>query len=44
MFAWALEAAAPAVAAAMQKEFARHALASDQWIVELAAGGARVLA
>lgn len=44
LFAWALQAAAPAVLAAMSREFTRHSLATDQWVVELGAGGgARVI-
>ncbi len=44
LFAWALEAAAPAVLAAMRREFTRHSLATDQWVVDLGAGGgARVI-
>jgi homoserine kinase len=43
MFAWALEAAAPAVLAAMRREFARHSLATDDWVVELRSAGARVI-
>jgi homoserine kinase len=44
MFAWTLEATAARVLAAMQREFARHSLASDAWVVELASAGARVIA
>jgi homoserine kinase len=43
MFAWALEPSAGAVQAAMQREFARQSLATDAWVVELRAGGARVI-
>ena len=43
MFAWALEAAAPAVLAAMRAAFARHSLASDGWITELRSAGARLI-
>ena len=43
MFAWALEAAAPAVLAAMRREFARHSLATDEWIVGMRSAGARVI-
>ena len=43
MFAWALEAAAPAVLAAMRAAFARHSLATDGWVVELRSAGARVI-
>ncbi|MBV8342472.1 MAG: homoserine kinase, partial [Gammaproteobacteria bacterium] len=42
MFAWALAGDAPAVQAAMQREFARCTLASDAWVVSLASAGARV--
>jgi homoserine kinase len=43
MFAWALAAHAPAVSEAMRGEFARHGLASDQWVVPLRSAGARIL-
>jgi homoserine kinase len=43
MFAWALEAAAPAVLAAMRAAFARHSLATDGWVVGLRSAGARVI-
>jgi homoserine kinase len=43
MFAWTLEASAVSVLAAMQREFTRHSLASDGWVVELASAGARVI-
>jgi len=43
MFAWTLEATAPAVLAAMRREFARQSLATDQWVVELRSAGARLL-
>jgi homoserine kinase len=43
MFAWSLESAAPAVLAAMQREFARHSLATDGWVVQLRSAGARVI-
>lgn len=43
MFAWALDAMAPAVLAAMREAFARHSLATDGWIVELRSAGARVI-
>ena len=43
MFAWALEASAPAVQATMAAEFSRHGLATDQWVVGLDCPGARVL-
>jgi homoserine kinase len=43
MFAWALEATAPKVLAAMREAFARHSLATDEWVVELRSDGARVI-
>jgi homoserine kinase len=43
MFAWALEATAPAVLAAMRREFARQSLATDQWVVEVRSPGARLI-
>ncbi len=43
MFAWALEATAPAVVATMREAFARHSLATDEWVVELRSQGARVI-
>jgi len=43
MFAWTLEATAPAVLAAMRREFARQSLATDQWVVELRSPGARLM-
>jgi homoserine kinase len=43
MFAWALEATAPAVLAAMRREFARQSLATDQWVVEVRSAGARLI-
>jgi homoserine kinase len=43
MFAWALEAAAPAVLAAMRREFARQSLATDAWVVEVRSPGARLI-
>jgi len=43
MFAWTLEAIAPAVLAAMRREFARQSLATDQWVVELRSPGARLV-
>ncbi len=43
MFAWALEATAPAVLAAMRREFARHSLATDHWVVEVRSAGARLV-
>jgi homoserine kinase len=43
MFAWTLAASAPAVLAAMRREFARHSLATDHWVVELSSPGARLI-
>ncbi len=43
MFAWTLEPSAPAVLAAMRREFAARELASDGWITELRGAGARVI-
>jgi homoserine kinase len=43
MFAWALAAAAPAVLEAMRREFARHSLATDGWVVGVPSVGARVI-
>jgi homoserine kinase len=43
MFAWALEATAPGVLASMREAFARHSLATDEWVVELRSDGARVI-
>ena len=43
MFAWAPEAAAAAVLAAMRSAFARHALATDDWVVALRSAGARLI-
>ena len=43
MFAWAREDVAPAVLAAMQREFARQSLATDAWCGEVSTAGARVL-
>jgi len=43
MFAWALEPGAPAVLAAMRREFEAKGLATDGWIVDLAGAGARVI-
>lgn len=43
IFAWALEAHAPAVLEAMSAEFARRSVARDEWIVDLRSGGARVI-
>ena len=44
MFAWGTVATAPAVLAAMQREFARQELLTDAWCVEVNSAGARVLA
>ena len=43
MFAWTLEATAPAVLAAMRRELARQTLATDQWVGELRSPGARLV-
>jgi len=43
MFAWATAAAAPAVASAMQREFARQDLKTDAWSAPVSPDGARVL-
>ena len=43
MFAWAPEAAAPAVLGAMRGAFGRHALATDAWVVEVRSAGARLV-
>jgi homoserine kinase len=43
MFAWALEARAAAVLAAMRSEFARESLATDGWVVEVPSPGARLV-
>ncbi len=43
MFAWTLEAAVPAVLAAMRREFARQSLATDHWVVEVPSAGARLI-
>ena len=43
MFAWTLESTAQAVLAAMRREFARHALATDHWVVEVRSAGARLI-
>jgi homoserine kinase len=43
VFAWTLEAAAPAVREAMRREFARRSLATDEWVIELDSAGARVI-
>ena len=44
MFAWALESRAEEVRAAMRREFARHAVEIDDWIIEHDSLGARVVA
>jgi len=44
MFAWALEARAEAVRAAMRLEFARHDVRIDDWTVRIDSPGARVVA
>jgi homoserine kinase len=44
MFAWALEASAGGVLEAMRREFSRHGLATDGWVVELGSVGARLIA
>jgi homoserine kinase len=43
MFAWALEASAPAVLEAMRREFQAQSLPSDGWIVDMRRAGARVI-
>jgi homoserine kinase len=43
IFAWALEAGAPAVLEAMRHEFQSRGLASDGWIVDMRRAGARVI-
>jgi homoserine kinase len=43
MFAWTLETSAPAVLAAMRREFEARGLAADGWIVELRGAGAQVV-
>jgi homoserine kinase len=43
MFAWCLEAQAPAVSGAMRGAFTRYGLASDEWTVELRSAGARLV-
>jgi homoserine kinase len=43
MFAWAPEAMAPAVLAAMRGAFGRHALATDEWVVAVRSPGARLI-
>ena len=44
MFALTSEAAAPAVLASMRREFGRQALATDHWVIEIRAAGARLIA
>jgi homoserine kinase len=44
MFAWTLESSTEAVRTAMRREFARQALATDDWVVEMSSPGARVIA
>jgi homoserine kinase len=44
IFAWAQEANAKDVLAAMQGEFGRRSIETDQWIVDVQAEGARVVA
>jgi homoserine kinase len=43
MFALSTDATAPAVLAAMRREFARQSLATDEWVVEMRPTGARVI-
>ena len=43
MFAWTLAASAEAVRAAMQREFARQSLGTDEWVVEVRSAGARLI-
>jgi homoserine kinase len=43
MFAWATAAAAPAVASAMQRQFAAQDLKTDAWSAPISPDGARVL-
>jgi homoserine kinase len=43
MFAWATAAAAPAVASAMQRQFAAEDLKTDAWSAPISPDGARVL-
>src|SRR5262245_38751485 len=42
-FAWCLEGEAEAVGRAMRDEFARHTIEVDQWIVDVASAGARIV-
>ncbi|MGH8150269.1 MAG: homoserine kinase, partial [Steroidobacteraceae bacterium] len=44
VFAWSLDTSAEGVRAAMRGEFAHHGVAIDDWVVELASAGARVIA
>jgi hypothetical protein len=44
MFAWVLEASAPAVLEVMRHEFEGRGLASSGWIVDMRRAGARVIA
>jgi homoserine kinase len=44
MFAWALAARAHAVRAAMRREFERHQIEIDDWVVEIGSSGARIVA
>lgn len=44
LFAWALEAQAPAVLAAMRAPFAAAGIALDEWVVDMRPQGARVVA
>ena len=43
IFAWAIESRAPEVSAAMRREFARHKVAIDDWIVAINSAGARIV-
>jgi homoserine kinase len=43
MFAWSLEASAPAVLAAMRRQFEAKGLGTDGWVVELGGAGARLV-
>jgi homoserine kinase len=43
VFAWAQEALAPNVLAAMTSQFASHAIECDGWIVDIESGGARLV-
>ncbi len=44
IFAWAQDKHADAVLAAMQGEFRKRSIATDDWIVEVQSGGARIVA